>query len=270
MVRLCSVKEEFSSDVSLLTRRLSVNRASGVSSVTPWDDIPNGSLPETLRSIWDSSFLRNPVVYQPTDSAARSVRIADVFCGAGGLSYGVHQAVKACGIRAESVLAVDVDPVAVEVYRRNFDPARFSTENLWESVTTSYSTRKRPATFLGAPQLLNEDLKAVQGKVDILLGGPPCEGHSTSNNVTLRDDPRNKYYIIMPALAVALDAKVVVVENVPGIRHDFRHVLDNAKELFATSGYYVADKVLNQSQGGMCICRVLGIGAGVSRECFGP
>ena len=26
---------------------------------------------------------------------------------------------------------------------------------------------------------------------------------------------------------------------------------------------------LNQSQGGMCICRVLGIGAGVSRECFG-
>ena len=28
--------------------------------------------------------------------------------------------------------------------------------------------------------------------------------------------------------------------------------------------------VLNQSQGGMCICRVLGIGAGVSRECFGP
>ena len=29
-------------------------------------------------------------------------------------------------------------------------------------------------------------------------------------------------------------------------------------------------KILNQSQGGMCICRVLGIGAGVSRECFGP
>ena len=27
---------------------------------------------------------------------------------------------------------------------------------------------------------------------------------------------------------------------------------------------------LNQSQGGMCICRVPGIGAGVSRECFGP
>ena len=32
----------------------------------------------------------------------------------------------------------------------------------------------------------------------------------------------------------------------------------------------VLDRVLNQSQGGKCICRVLGIGAGVSRECFGP
>ncbi len=31
-----------------------------------------------------------------------------------------------------------------------------------------------------------------------------------------------------------------------------------------------AERGLNQSQGGMCICRVLGIGAGVSRECFGP
>ena len=32
----------------------------------------------------------------------------------------------------------------------------------------------------------------------------------------------------------------------------------------------VYGRCLNQSQGGMCICRVLGIGAGVSRECFGP
>ena len=37
------------------------------------------------------------------------------------------------------------------------------------------------------------------------------------------------------------------------------------------AAYYADHKErLNQSQGGMCICRVLGIGAGVSRECFGP
>ena len=37
-----------------------------------------------------------------------------------------------------------------------------------------------------------------------------------------------------------------------------------------TLKFLVDGGVLNQSQGGMCICRVLGIGAGVSRECFGP
>ena len=38
----------------------------------------------------------------------------------------------------------------------------------------------------------------------------------------------------------------------------------------ADHGANLLEIYLNQSQGGMCICRVLGIGAGVSRECFGP
>ena len=60
----------------------------------------------------------------------------------------------------------------------------------------------------------------------------------------------------------------------------FAHVQDGAAtfkvNLWRWFLYSSADEfrkiglVLNQSQGGMCICRVLGIGAGVSRECFGP
>ena len=46
---------------------------------------------------------------------------------------------------------------------------------------------------------------------------------------------------------------------------------DTVLKLYAAGeGYRRIAKQLNQSQGGMCICRVLGIGAGVSRECFGP
>ena len=73
-------------------------------------------------------------------------------------------------------------------------------------------------------KVLNEELRATEGNVDILLGGPPCEGHSNSNNLTRRNDPRNKYYIVMPAIAVALDAKALIVENVPGVQHDNRNV----------------------------------------------
>ena len=66
------------------------------------------------------------------------------------------------------------------------------------------------------------------------------------------------------------------------VREQFRHY--NIVPIQSASGMRSAEsdarehgrkrtlnkEVLNQSQGGMCICRVLGIGAGVSRECFGP
>lgn len=239
------VKEEFSSDGLLLTRTLSINGNSGTSIVTPWENYPPNSSQEHLASIWDSSFLRSPVAWRTSKTPSKSVRIADVFCGAGGLSYGVHQAAKACGLQTESVLAVDVDAVALNVYRRNFDPKCVSGQDLWTSVTHGYSTRSRPARFSGTPQLLTEELLAINGKVDLLLGGPPCEGHSTSNNVTRRTDSRNKYYVVMPALAVALGAKAVIVENVPGVQHDHRNVLRNAKELFESSGYQVDDAVVD-------------------------
>ena len=59
--------------------------------------------------------------------------------------------------------------------------------------------------------------------------------------------------------------------NAPAVNH--RRFKGKGWEAYLVFGYSpVADEweELNQSQGGMCICRVLGIGAGVSRECFGP
>ena len=168
-----------------------------------------------------------------------------MFCGAGGLSYGVREAVLAAGMAPRVVLAADVDQVALDVYRRNFDPANHSSRNMWTSVTTNYSVRRKRAGFSSPPRLLTDDLRACQGQVDILLGGPPCEGHSTSNNRTRRADPRNMYYVAMPALAVALGASCVVVENVPGVQHDHRKVLDEAKGLFESSGYRIDDGVVD-------------------------
>ena len=239
------IREAFGLDAHRITRELSINGVSGRSSIVPRERLPIHSSYETLQSLWDESFLRETVSYLPTQGSDRTIGIADVFCGAGGLSYGVRDAVMACGLRAESILAVDMDSVAVEVYRRNFDPSYFSTRNLWTSVTRSYSTRNRKPTFSGSPKLLTDELKSTEGKVDILLGGPPCEGHSTSNNVTRRNDPRNRYYVVMPAIAVALDAEAVIVENVPGVRHDERSVLDNARDLFETSGYRVDETVVD-------------------------
>ena len=240
-----AVREEFAIEDSRLVRHLSINGVSGLSSVVLKDRPPLDLSSEAMTSIWDKSFLRGAVRYPSAPHRNRSIRVADVFCGAGGLSYGVREAIRACGLRPEITLAVDTDPVAIQVYRRNFDPTRISTQNLWTTITKSYSTRRSQPVFIDAPRLLTEELQATKGRVDILLGGPPCEGHSNSNNLTRRDDPRNKYYIVMPALAVALDAKAVIVENVPGVLHDNRGVLDTAKGLFETNGYHVDELVVD-------------------------
>ena len=244
-MRQSGIREDFIPDELSLIRTLSVDGVSGRSRIPLRERLPEDSSHEDLQSQWDELFLKAEVSYSAAPALGRTIRIADVFCGAGGLSYGVRDAVNACGFSAESVLAVDIDPTAVEVYRRNFDPKFFSTCNLWTSVTKSYATRNLKSTFSGSPRLLADELNATKGSVDILLGGPPCEGHSTSNNITRRNDPRNRYYVVMPAIAVALDAKAVIVENVPGVRHDERSVLDNARELFVTSGYEVDEAIVD-------------------------
>ena len=201
-----------------------------------------------IKSAWDKAFLTQQIEYCTEETMTRvSFGSQTSSAGAGGLSLGVCEAIRSLGLRASHTLAMDVDAVALEVHRRNFDPEHYSTENLWSSVTNQYSAvdSKSEIRFLEQPRLLSDQLRACVGKVDILLGSPPCEGHSNSNNATRRADPRNMYYAIMPALAVALGAEVVVIENVPGIEHDRRHILDHARGLFADGRYLVDEKIIN-------------------------
>ena len=249
-----SVEEEFTLEGrNRIAKRLSINGTSGTCTVSIREAVPSGAAQEVLKSAWDKAFLTQHIEYSQQADEARVIRVADVFCGAGGLSFGVCQAIRSIGMRASHVLAVDVDPVALEVHRRNFDPEHYSTENLWGSVTNQYSAvdSKSDIRFLEEPRLLSDQLRACFGKVDILLGSPPCEGHSNSNNATRRADPRNMYYAVMPALAVALDAKVVIIENVPGIEHDLRQILDHAKGLFADGQYLVDERIVNAVELGL-------------------
>ena len=248
------VVEEFSLECrNRITKHLSINGTAGACSVSIREPVPLGAPQEVLKSAWDKAFLTQQIEYQRPDDATRAIRVADVFCGAGGLSYGVREAIRSIGMRASHVLAVDVDPFALEVHRRNFDPVGYSTENLWASVTSQYSAvdSQSDVRFLEQPRLLSDQLKACVGRVDLLLGSPPCEGHSNSNNATRRADPRNMYYAVMPALAVALDAKVVVIENVPGIEHDRRRILDHARGLLADGRYLVDEKIVNAVELGL-------------------
>ena len=177
-----------------------------------------------------------------------------MFCGAGGLTYGVGEAVRELGKVPRHVLAMDSDPVALDVYRRNFDPHISLTDNVWTSVTTRYKVNADGrAEFLRGDgvQILSPELHGARGRVDVLLGAPPCEGHSTSNNNTRHTDPRNMYYVSMPFLAIALDAPIVVIENVIGIKHDRLNVYLHTIDLFRQAGYETSELIVDATKLGL-------------------
>ncbi len=190
----------------------------------------------------------------PFQDDEATIGIADVFCGAGGLTYGVAEAVRDQGMVPSHVLAMDSDSVALDVYRRNFDPHISITDNVWTCVTTRYKvTTDGDAEFLKGDevQILAPELETAIGRVDILLGAPPCGGHSTSNNNTRHTDPRNMYYVAMPFLAIALEAPVVVIENVIGIRHDRLNVYRHTIDLFQQAGYETSESIVDATTLGL-------------------
>lgn len=178
----------------------------------------------------------------PYENLRPALKVVDLFCGCGAMSLGVAQAAWTKGLGVEVALAVDVDPDSVAVFKRNFAGARVE-EGLVE------------AFFDGG---LAEDLTVAErqlrrsvGAVDVLVGGPPCQGHSDLNNHSRRDDPRNATYAKMARAALVLEPSVVLIENVPTARHDVFGVIDTTIETLRGGGYSVADRVLDLSRLGV-------------------
>jgi len=113
-------------------------------------------------------------------------RFASLFCGCGGFDLGFKKA----GFLP--VVAFDIDPVVVDVYR--------------SQLKAKAQVRDLSVEFPAGGSL---------DGLDVLLAGPPCQGFST---VGKREygDPRNKLLVTTGELAVVLSPKVLVVENVAG------------------------------------------------------
>jgi DNA (cytosine-5)-methyltransferase 1 len=85
---------------------------------------------------------------------------------------------------------------------------------------------------------------------DVVLAGPPCQGHSSLNNHSRHDDPKNLLYLTVPAAAVALGAKHVIIENVPNVVADKHGVVQTSLALLRASGYHITHGVLSADRMG--------------------
>lgn len=213
-------------------------------------DLPSGGR-RPFDKFWKSFLLGNELRF-PLSESGRRLRIADVFSSCGGLSLGLGLGFASLGIGARHAFAVDVDADALNVYKRNFPSAECINASVSDAVDFYVHGTGESAEFASEPALNLPELEKFVGRIDVLCGGPPCQGHSGLNNVSRRDDLRNLLYLTMPALAVALRVPAVVIENVPSVIHDSYDVVETTKALFRKSGYIVfTDKLMDSRFGGV-------------------
>lgn len=152
----------------------------------------------------------------------------DLFAGAGGLSLGFEDA----GFNI--VYALEKDRYAAETYRRN--------RNGRVIVDTADIADMNPRKIL-------TKLGLDKGDLDIVLGGPPCQGFSSSNMRTRHNDnPANQLVFDFWDFVARMRPKWFLMENVAGLEN-FRHgiVKEELLELFRRSGYNTEAIVLDAS-----------------------
>ncbi|SIT82463.1 DNA (cytosine-5)-methyltransferase 1 [Yoonia rosea] len=183
--------------------------------------------------------LKNPIESNPQRGA---MRIVDLFAGCGGLSLGIDEAAKACGFRPQHQFFSEIDSKIADVFSENFSTLNGHVGDISELIDGVIGERPTSAE--------NHFISHV-GSVDLLCGGPPCQGYSDLNNYTRRDDPRNSLYFLMARAAELLKPKALLIENVPGVLKDRTGSYQSTISNLIALGYKIETITLNASSFGV-------------------
>jgi len=154
-------------------------------------------------------------------SESRSVNFVDLFSGAGGLAQGFRQASDQT-VEFRSVFAVEIEPAFAASYEANFDHAVFA----------------RPIE-----ELEKRDLPSGLD-IDLVIGGPPCQGFSPLGKMSPRDAhaEMNELWRFFFRVVEWTSATAFVVENVPEFLKSAQYV--EVERTASRMGYSIASGVL--------------------------
>ncbi len=153
--------------------------------------------------------------------------VIDLFAGVGGLSLGFEKQ----GFHV--LMANEYDESIADAYQKNHKGTKMTVGDI-----TSLD--------------LKETFSSYAGKVDVVIGGPPCQGFSQKGQRKTIHDERNflfKYYV---AVVELVKPRYFVMENVPNLLtaengYFFREI----EELFNKMGYSLEHGVLNAADYGV-------------------
>lgn len=159
------------------------------------------------------------------------MNILDTFAGAGGFSLGFEQSGD-----YTVVGAIEKDSWACETFQYNHPNAKVIVDSL--------------------ENLSDEEIKLAFPNIDIVLGGPPCQGFSIANRKALDSkDPRNSLFREFIRIGSILNPSVMIMENVPNLikakTNDKKLVIDIIIEELESLGYNVYNTILKASDYGV-------------------
>ncbi|KRB31707.1 DNA cytosine methyltransferase [Mesorhizobium sp. Root172] len=159
-----------------------------------------------------------------------SLTAIDLFCGAGGLSEGFRQA-------GYHILAgIDLDAPAGRTFLATHPEATFFCRRIQD---------------VGVSDILNATgLKP--GELDVLVGGPPCQGYSVYNHQRGTHDPRAGLFKEYLRLVEGLRPRWLVMENVSGLTSIAQGgIIREIEEGMGGLGYEVSWKILKAEEYGV-------------------
>lgn len=159
-----------------------------------------------------------------------SYSFIDLFAGAGGLSEGLTEA------GFHSLFANEIMPTYAKTYSRNHIGTKVATADI----------RSLDANAV------REDLGLERGALDLIAGGPPCQGFSINAPVRSSEDQRNHLFKEYLRFVDAFTPKAVLIENVPGlVSFEQGETLHDILQALANLGYGADVRILGAAYYGV-------------------
>ncbi|MDR1760993.1 MAG: DNA cytosine methyltransferase [Bacteroidales bacterium] len=146
--------------------------------------------------------------------------VVELFCGCGGTSLGFEMA------GFEIAVGCDIHSPSINTFKANH-----------QNVSTILGDIRKVT-----PEMISRLLGDKQ--IDVLIGGVPCQGFSLNNRKRHKNDERNLLYKEFLRFVKALKPKVVLVENVSGMKSTGDFVETIEKDLSAAGNMKVKSKLL--------------------------
>lgn len=155
-----------------------------------------------------------------------TIRIGTLFSGIGAIEHALHR----LKLKTEIVFAGDIDPFVKKAYFANYE----ISEDSWHDDIQEFSAKK------------------YKNKVDLIVGGSPCQSFSMAGKRGGMEDTRGTLFYDFARVIEECQPKIFIFENVRGLlNHDKGNTWKVIQDVFDQLGYSINTKILNSSDYGI-------------------